>query len=60
MDYPATDPRRWEWAALNFELPEVRTYLLRILEEVAGNYDLDGIEIDYLRAPLFFATPTLD
>jgi len=52
--YPATDPRCWGWAALNFELPEVRAYLLSILDEVANKYDLDGIEIDYLRAPLFF------
>jgi len=52
--YPATDIRVWGWASLNFELPEVRAYLLRILDEVARKYDLDGIEIDYLRAPLFF------
>ena len=54
LKYPATDPKRWGWAALNFELPEVRAYLLRILDEVAHKYDLDGVEIDYLRAPLFF------
>ena len=54
LKYPATDPKRWGWAALNFELPEVRAYLLTILDDVANKYDLDGIEIDYLRAPLFF------
>lgn len=52
--YPATDMKVWGWASLNFELPEVRTHLLGILEGVANKYDLDGIEIDYMRAPLFF------
>lgn len=56
---PATDIRVWGWASLNFEVPEVRAYLLGILEEVATTYDLDGIEIDCLRAPLFFL-PNLD
>ena len=57
--YPATDLRLWGWASLNFELPEVRAYLLRILDEVVNKYDIDGIEIDCFRAPLFFA-PNLD
>ena len=53
-EYPATDPRCWGWASLNFEIPEVREYLLSIIEDVANRYDLDGVEIDYFRAPLFF------
>lgn len=52
--YPATDPRHWGWASLNFEMPQVRAYLLSILEDVAGRYDLDGLEIDFIRAPLLF------
>ena len=58
-NYPATDPRHWGWASLNFELPQVRAYLLSILEEVANRYDLDGMEIDFLRAPILFL-PNLD
>lgn len=49
------DPRR-RWAALDFEIPDVREYLLAIIEDVLSRYDLDGIEIDYLRNPLFFRT----
>lgn len=51
--YLESDPRR-RWAALDFEIPEVRDYLLAIIDDVLARYDLDGIEIDYLRNPLFF------
>ena len=31
--------------------PEVRNYLLRLLAEMVNNYDLDGIQLDYIRYP---------
>lgn len=31
--------------------PEVRAYLLSILEEVTTNYNVDGIQLDYIRYP---------
>lgn len=46
-------PKYW-WSALDFERPEVLDYLLRITEEVCTRYDIDGVEIDYFRSPLFF------
>ncbi len=51
--YLETDPRR-RWTSLDFDIPEVRDYLLAIVDDVLARYDLDGIEIDYLRNPLFF------
>jgi hypothetical protein len=36
----------------NFAVPEVRDYKLRILREVAENYDHDGLEIDFARVPV--------
>lgn len=36
----------------NFTVPEVRDYKVRILREVAENYDYDGIEIDFSRVPV--------
>ena len=51
-------PRHW-WSALDFEQPEVLDHLARIQEEVCGRYDVDGIEIDYFRSPMFFR-PNLD
>jgi len=53
QNYPETDPRR-RWTALDFEISEVRDYLIAIIDDVLAQYDLDGIEIDYLRNPLFF------
>ena len=51
--YDESDPRR-RWAALDFEIPEVRDYLLAIIDDVLERYDVDGIEIDYFRNSMFF------
>ncbi|MFH0964037.1 MAG: LamG-like jellyroll fold domain-containing protein [Planctomycetota bacterium] len=51
--YKGDDPRFW-WSALDFEIPQVRDYLLAIIADVLTRYDLDGIEIDYFRSPMFF------
>ena len=51
--YDISHPR-YMWSTLDFEKPEVLDYLYRITEEVCHRYDVDGIEIDYLRHPLFF------
>jgi hypothetical protein len=55
---PDSDPRR-QWSSLDFEIPQVREHLLGILEDVANRYDLDGMEIDYFRSPVFFK-PTME
>jgi len=57
-EYTALHPRGW-WSALDFARSEVTDYLCRINEEICRRYDVDGIEIDYFRAPLFFR-PNLD
>ena len=31
--------------------PEVRSYLLRLLGEIAENYNVDGVQFDYIRYP---------
>ncbi|OHB83370.1 MAG: hypothetical protein A2V98_23040 [Planctomycetes bacterium RBG_16_64_12] len=51
-------PKHW-WSALDFEKPAVLDYLCRIQEEVCSRYDVDGVEIDYFRSPMFFR-PNLD
>jgi hypothetical protein len=56
--YPQSSPKFW-WSTLDFEKPQVREHLLQITEDVARRYDVDGIEIDYLRYPMFFR-PNLD
>ena len=37
----------------NFAIPEVRDYKLGIVKELAENYDLDGIELDFCRTNPF-------
>lgn len=53
-----TNPRTW-WSLWDFERPEVRDYIVRIFEDVCQRYDIDGIELDFIRHPLFFR-PNLD
>ncbi|MGF1481231.1 MAG: family 10 glycosylhydrolase [Cyanophyceae cyanobacterium] len=38
--------------------PEVRAYLLALVEEIATQYDVDGIHLDYIRYP--FQNPLVD
>ena len=57
QEFPQSDPRWW-WSALNYGVPEVRDLVFRMFEDVCGRYDVDGIELDFFRAPMFFK-PTL-
>ena len=56
--HPNGSVKAW-WSAKNFEVPEVRDRQFRVLEEMCQVYDLDGLELDFLRAPIFFP-PTRD
>jgi hypothetical protein len=47
------DPKVW-WALEDFAQPEVRDYIVKIFEDICQRYDIDGIELDFIRAPLFF------
>ncbi len=40
--------------ALDFEQPEVREHTLTLIRELCGRYDIDGIELDFLRFWLYF------
>lgn len=44
---------------LNYAKEEVRDYYYGILEELCTNYDVDGLELDFERAPIFFDAETL-
>ncbi|MDA1165120.1 MAG: hypothetical protein O3B13_18640 [Planctomycetota bacterium] len=48
--------RRRLWSLVDFEHPDVQPRLLEIIEEVLQNYDVDGVELDFLRAPFYFRT----
>ena len=36
---------------LNYARPEVRDYMLRMIRELVGDYDADGLQLDWLRVP---------
>lgn len=40
-----------EGAFLDPGIPEVQSYLLNVLQDIAINYDVDGIHFDYIRYP---------
>ena len=42
------------WSAVNYGLPEVREKVFRILEDVATRYEVDGLELDFFRHPVYF------
>jgi hypothetical protein len=50
-----TDRRRL-WSLVDFEHPDVEPRLLEIIEEVLTSYPVDGIELDFMRAPFYFRT----
>lgn len=50
------DDRRRLWSLVDFEHPDVEPRLLAIIEEVLVNFPVDGVELDFLRAPFYFRT----
>jgi len=42
------------WSALDYAKPEVREKVFRILRDVATRYDVDGLEMDFMRSPVYF------
>lgn len=48
------------WTTLDYSFPEVRDHVFSIIEEVACNYDVEGMEMDFLRSyPYFRSTRTM-
>jgi len=47
-------PKFGGWAAVDFARPEIREMAAKFVEEVCRNYDVDGIELDFFRHPVFF------
>ena len=46
-----------EWGirtGLDYAVPEVRSYMASIVVELVSRWDVDGIELDYMRHPAFF------
>lgn len=50
-------PRYGRWTAADFQRQEIRDLVFRYTEEVCENYDIDGVELDFFRHPVFFKKP---
>lgn len=46
------------WSGVDYGHPEIRELAFRYVEEVCRNYDVDGIELDFFRHPVFFRATT--
>jgi hypothetical protein len=44
----------WGASALNYAVPQVREYFFALLTEVCDRYDIDGLELDFMRFPYYF------
>ena len=42
------------WSSVNYELPQVRDKVFRILQDVCVRYDIEGIELDFFQTPCSF------
>jgi hypothetical protein len=41
----------WMAYCIDYSREEVRSYMLAVIEEIAGQYDLDGLQLDWMRFP---------
>lgn len=50
-------PKHGRWTSVDYGRPEIRDLAFRFTEEVCQSYDIDGIELDFLRHATFFKRP---
>ncbi len=44
----------WSWPAYNYALEGTRAHFLEVVEGICQRYDVDGVELDWIRMPMFF------
>ncbi|QGJ71964.1 Hypothetical protein PBC10988_36770 [Planctomycetales bacterium 10988] len=52
------DTRDWDQGVFDWSIPEVRDYKFALIEEACANYDLAGLELDFLRHWVRFGPET--
>jgi len=50
----SSKPKYGAWTAVDYGRPEIRELAFQFAQEVCTNYDVDGIELDFFRHPVFF------
>jgi hypothetical protein len=53
-------PRSWGGGGLNYAFPEVREHFLSLVRELAGAYDFDVLELDFMRFSFYFDRENID
>ena len=56
--FPPSDPRSI-WTFVDYAHPEVRDLMVETFKEVLAGYDVDGVDLDFLRHPAFFSETRL-
>ena len=41
-------------SAMDYGVPQVREHILKVVRELADRYDIDGIDLDFMRWPVYF------
>ena len=41
-------------SGMDYGVPEVREHILKVVRELAERYDIDGIDLDFMRWPVYF------
>ncbi len=55
LDYRIGDDKNCQYQRVhNWAIPDVREYKYKFIEEICKNYDIAGLELDFLRHPNFF------
>ncbi len=49
--------KKGRWTAVDYGRPEIRDLAFRFVEEVCGNYNVDGVELDFFRHLNYFKGP---
>lgn len=49
-----TESNSWRDRGQNWAIPAVREYKFNFIRELCANYELDGLELDFMRAPYLF------
>ena len=52
------DVKKWDDGVFNWAIPEVRDYKFALLEEACTDYDLAGVELDFVRHWVRFGSDT--
>ena len=53
-------PPNGTWSSVDYAVPEIRDLAFKFFEEVCQNYDVDGVELDFFRHPVYFKSYAFD